>query len=209
MQSPFKEKFQEIETQFFNVRSDLQGLPLENIVEEQKRNVLPFSVCALNLSGELNIGTMIRTAVIFGAEKFYIFGRRKFDRRSLVGSNNYIEIEAVDGFKPNSMEIDPAKFINFMEYNKFEPYFVEQRDSYFTYEPEDVPIRKHHNKNLIVFGSENSGIPDEIFRYYEYNLIPHSIITIPQYGVMRSLNVGVACGIVLYNIARKLKHGTR
>lgn len=82
---------------FFNVRDDLQHLPNDEIIKIQKDNTLPYAVCTLSVDSDLNISNIIRTACIFGAEKAIVYGRRKIDRRALVGSQNYIDIERIDG----------------------------------------------------------------------------------------------------------------
>jgi tRNA G18 (ribose-2'-O)-methylase SpoU len=53
-------------------------------------------------------------------------------------------------------------------------------------------------KVCLVVGSESFGIPME-----EFKQLKAPIVTISQYGVMRSLNVSVATGIVLYEYARQ------
>jgi tRNA G18 (ribose-2'-O)-methylase SpoU len=76
----------------FNVRDEYKTNTYEQnvaiTVSEQRR----FSVGCINITGELNIGMMIRSACLLGAENFYIFGRKKFDKRSTVGAEKYINI---------------------------------------------------------------------------------------------------------------------
>jgi len=54
--------------------------------------------------------------------------------------------------------------------------------------------------DLLVFGSEGSGLPPEIL---ESNR--DKVLTIPQWGPVRSLNLATAVGIVLYEGYRQLK----
>lgn len=53
--------------------------------------------------------------------------------------------------------------------------------------------------DLLVFGCERTGLPPEIFQTY-----PGSILTIPQWGPVRSLNLATSVGIVLYEAYRQL-----
>ncbi len=50
---------------------------------------------------------------------------------------------------------------------------------------------KYGKKNLIIFGSEASGI------HVATRKLVDSVVRIPRYGSAESLNVGVACGIIL------------
>ena len=76
----------------FNVRDEFKDNTVAENVAICNRDRLKFSVGCINVTGDLNIGMMIRSACLFGAENFYIFGRNKFDKRSTVGAENYINI---------------------------------------------------------------------------------------------------------------------
>lgn len=54
--------------------------------------------------------------------------------------------------------------------------------------------------DILVFGSEGSGLPAEVL---EENA--DSVITIPQWGPVRSLNLATAVGIALYEGYRQIK----
>jgi len=49
-----------------------------------------------------------------------------------------------------------------------------------------------------VLGQEQVGIPDELVALCD------DMIYIPQYGSVRSLNVGVASGIAMYDLCSKI-----
>jgi len=51
----------------------------------------------------------------------------------------------------------------------------------------------YQKEDILVFGSEGSGLPAQVF---EQN--PDSILTIPMWGPVRSLNLATSVGIVLY-----------
>jgi len=52
---------------------------------------------------------------------------------------------------------------------------------------------KYQKEDILVFGSEGSGLPTEIFEQHS-----ESILTIPMWGPVRSLNLATSVGIVLY-----------
>ena len=174
----------------FNVKEQYKSLPFDGIVEKQKEISLPFAVCCFNVLGCLNTGTIIRSAVLFGAKKVIIFGRRKFDRRSLVGSNNYIEIEYadidIDPSKP-IIDIDEKNFIDIMDKNGYYPVFAESPG---------VNVNKYDWTRTdgkipcIVMGNEGYGIDPKLLSLGD-------VVEIPMPGVLRSFNVGVAAGIIM------------
>lgn len=63
-----------------------------------------------------------------------------------------------------------------------------------------VPLGAHRFRrdDLIVFGSESQGLPPEVVACASV------AVTIPLFGVTRSLNLAVAFGIVLFEAARQL-----
>ncbi|MBI3541186.1 MAG: tRNA (cytidine(34)-2'-O)-methyltransferase [Deltaproteobacteria bacterium] len=54
--------------------------------------------------------------------------------------------------------------------------------------------------DILVFGSEGSGLPAEILQTNEKTLL-----TIPMWGPVRSLNLATAVGIVLYEAYRQIR----
>jgi tRNA (cytidine/uridine-2'-O-)-methyltransferase len=57
----------------------------------------------------------------------------------------------------------------------------------------------YRSGDVLVFGSEGSGLPSAVL---EAN--PDSVLTIPQWGPVRSLNLATAVGIVLYEAYRQI-----
>ncbi len=54
--------------------------------------------------------------------------------------------------------------------------------------------------DILVFGSEGSGLPSSIFEKY-----PDQILTIPMWGPVRSLNLATSVGVVLYDAYRQIR----
>jgi tRNA G18 (ribose-2'-O)-methylase SpoU len=167
---------------------------------------LPFSVGCINVSGELNIGMMIRSACLLGAENFYIFGRKKFDARSTVGAENYINIVQYSYDDP--MTADEHILAELRELNKTHSvilcehggYMLGGNDYKMAYEGRPSPV--------FIFGSESNGISklitDQVASdgYPEYEF---DRISIPQRGVLRSFNVSAAMAIVCWDYIREMK----
>lgn len=174
----------------FNVHTPLQNLPTERIQKISAATALPVSLMLYNLTGDINIGMSVRTAVILGCSDVFIVGKRRYDRRSEVGAKNYIHIHALPTIQPS-----------FFAENKLIPIFLEQGGipledfSFKPYLPNKIP---EGYKVVIVVGSEAYGLPLSLIRS-----LHAPILTISQYGVMRSLNVSIAASIVLYEFSKQ------
>jgi tRNA G18 (ribose-2'-O)-methylase SpoU len=148
-------------------------------------------VCGFNVAGSLNIGMMIRAACLMGAEKFIVFGRRAYDRRSCVGSQNYLDIERYDGYDSDG-NFSKERFDQIMETLNYFPVFVETggRDI-----REVNYVKDFTKKPCLIFGPEADGIPE--------NIIGNGYkVTVPQLGVLRSLNVASAASIAMWEFRK-------
>lgn len=183
-----------------NVQDSLKHLTTEEVKQIYVDNAFEDAVCILNLSGDINVGMALRTSSLFGVSKFYIIGRRKYDKRGNVGMDKYIEvvkITSTEGF--HNEEFDTEKLIEILSdlsriYNLI---FIEQGGSnvvnYFnTYDKKGKPC-------LFIAGNEGIGIPKEITSHFRES----AMVEIPQKGVGRSFNVACAISIVLYEFYRE------
>ena len=69
-----------------NVMDHFKDMPDEEIKEELQKTAHPFAVCMEQWQGDFNIGTLIRNANAFNAEKVFYIGRKRYDRRGTVGT---------------------------------------------------------------------------------------------------------------------------
>jgi tRNA G18 (ribose-2'-O)-methylase SpoU len=172
----------------FNVHDWLQGLTLDKIKDTQKKETLPYAVAALNVQGDLNLSNMIRSAVVFGAEKFYIIGKQRFDRRGCVGAQNYIEF----------VQLSEDTALEFLMEN-YMPALIEQGGS-------DLACANFYGwrkKPCLIFGSESRGLPETYLKTAAEKYLP--TYSIDQIGVIRSLNVGSAAAIAMWKVAMDLR----
>ena len=174
----------------YNVHTPLQSLSVEKVKQLSQKTALPLVLMMYNLNGDMNVGMSIRSAVIYGCSDVYIVGRRKYDRRPEVGAKNYITLHRIP-------EVTPLFFVE----NKLIPICVEQGGTPledFSFKPY-LPTKLVEGwKVCLVVGSESFGLPPLLMKE-----LKAPIVTISQYGVMRSLNVSVATGIVLYEFCRQ------
>lgn len=173
----------------FNVRQEFQSMDVDKIKKIQVNNSQDYAVAALNIDGNLNLGNLIRSAVIFGANKFYIFGNRKYDKRSTVGADNYIDIEYI----PYDMKDDPGeRVIEAIINDGYNPVVIEQGGAKL----DGTPFLRFIDKPCFILGSESHGVPQSISDQCRHKF------EIPQVGVMRSLNVSTAGGIIMFEYCR-------
>lgn len=179
----------------WNVHDHLQDKTLEELENIQKENTAPFAVCVLNLYGDLNVGIILRTACVFGAERAFIVGKKKYDKRSTVGAHKYLEIHKVGG-KRGRDHIDPMALRTAIEGCGYDPVFIEQGGT---------PLHHVHwgtlteRKPCLIFGNESNGIDPELIREED------RVISIPQFGVLRSLNVATAASIVIHDVTMSFR----
>lgn len=196
---------------------------IKEVKEDIKFNAnLKFNVMTLSVNSCLNIGNIIRTSNLTGVDKFFVFGKRKYDKKSSVRAYKYANIIRISedfplGIKEKNNEDLISKmtktkldapdyifntdiFVNVMkEYNMI-PIFVEQSNksiklSNVNWNQVNEQI-KHGNSFCFVFGNEHYGIPKNILKCVD--LFEESfILELEQTGYINSFNVSNTASIVL------------
>jgi tRNA G18 (ribose-2'-O)-methylase SpoU len=176
----------------------------QNTVEENRAltllDRLPFGVCILNVTGDLNVGTIIRSAHLTGVRKVATVGRMKHDARGQVGSEKYFDVERISGLNDDGLTVNPLVFWNWISDNEFFPVFVEQGGIMLN----ELDWCDEISNNIpyqpcLVFGNENRGIQDDIL-----NDSRGIVVSIPQRGAIRSFNVASAAAIVMYSLGQSI-----
>lgn len=192
----------------YNVRDIFKNNTVEQNVDICKADRLPFSVGVINVTGELNIGMSIRSACLLGAENFYIFGRKKFDARSTVGAENYINI--IQHTFDDPMNADQqilAELRNLAVTNRI--LLCEHGGRELGYDNEGFYV-SDTRPPLFMFGSESHGIPELISNqmvHSKYDMgwnYEFERVSIPQRGVLRSFNVSAAMAIVCWDCVKEV-----
>jgi tRNA G18 (ribose-2'-O)-methylase SpoU len=178
-----------------NVLDCYKDKTTEEIQEIYNQNSFPEQIGCLNLTSDQNIGLIVRTASLFCLSGVNIIGRRPYDRRPTVGMHKYIPIKtikATKGYANDEYDIEIIKE-HLLEMSKTHTIiFIEQGGTCLT------NVFKNINKPAyFVVGNEGFGIPNEIM---EFN--PCIKVSIPQFGVGRSHNVGIAASMVLWEYYR-------
>lgn len=190
----------------YNVHDKFKGMTIDELKAQSDSDRLPWHTLCLNVTGDLNVGTMVRTSHCLGASSVIIFGRQKIDNRSLVGAANYTKVERARAIN-DELELSPEIFLDLLTARNLTPVFVEcgginLPDVDWNLRLEEMSRRG--TQPCLVMGNEGNGIPTDIL--YLQNLFPNSFtVSIPQRGVIRSLNVAIAHGIIASDLCSRMK----
>jgi len=183
-------------SEMYNVRDEYKQNTYEQNVAITMSEQRMFSVGCINITGELNVGMMIRSACLFGAENFYIFGRKKFDKRSTVGAEKYINIVQYNFDDPIHAD---ESILNQLKLLNHDVILCETGGEVLG---KDTWNSRKFNPPILhplfLFGSESHGIPESIVKSFNRK------ISIPQRGVLRSFNVSAAMNIIVWDYIREM-----
>lgn len=177
-----------------NVLDAYQGLPMEKRLAIVGADKLAFSICLLNVTGDINISQTLRSASLLGAEKALVVGRRRFDGRGSVGVQHYLPIEKIEARVVGDEEaIDEEWVMQILAERQLFPVGIETGGRPLS---KDIwsEVLSGPGQPCLVFGNEGMGLPPGL-----RTRMP--LISIPQRGVMRSFNVSAAASIVMWHLA--------
>ena len=189
----------------FNVHDHLKGLSMEELRLVSDADRVPWHTLFLNVTGDLNVGTMIRTSHCLGASSVIIFGRQKIDNRSLVGAANYIKVERARAINEN-LELNPEIFMDLLMARNLTPIFVESNGlplPSINWNLRLGEMARRGTQPCLIMGNETGGIPRDMLDLDR--LFPNSFtVSIPQRGVIRSMNVAVAHAMVAASLCTSM-----
>ena len=166
-----------------NLVDEYKGLSNEEVFEalSKKRNTLEVAI--ENVEHDFNIGTVVRNANSFNVSKVHIIGKKKYNRRGAMCTDKYLEILHWDNLE-EFLKSQEGRELVAIENNT----------------PRALPLgdKKFTEKTTLIFGSENNGISAELLEK------AHDVRYIESFGSTRSVNVGVASGIAMYEWVRQL-----
>ncbi len=134
-----------------------------------------------NWQHDLNIGTIVRNANAFNVEAVHIIGKKHWNRRGAMVTDRYLNIyhhKTVEAFVECVQDRDIIAIDNLKG-------AVELHET------------KLPEKAVLVFGGEGPGLSREMIDASKM------MVKIEQFGSTRSVNVGVASGIVMYQWLRE------
>ena len=169
-----------------NLIDEYKGLGNEQIFDALSTKRTPLEVAIENVEHDFNIGSIIRTANSFNASKVHIIGRKKYNRRGAMCTDKYLEIihhPTLDAF----LQTQAGRELVAIENN--------------TPRAKELHLKKFTQATTLIFGSENSGISPELLEK------AHDVRFIESFGSTRSVNVGAAAAIAMYEYIRQIIFG--
>ena len=159
-----------------NVEDKYRYWTVEAIKADLDKTRIPLEIAIENWQHDMNIGTIVRNANAFNLAAVHIIGKKHWNKRGAMVTDRYMHVyyhATVEGF---------AKVI----------------EGKIVVAVDNQPGAKNLNdtklpKNaVLVFGGEGPGLSREMIKASD------TMIQIEQSGSTRSVNVGVASGIVIY-----------
>ena len=166
-----------------NLIDEYKGLTNEQVFSKLSKNRAPLEIAIENVEHDFNIGSIVRTANSFNVAKVHIIGKKKYNRRGAMCTDKYLEIvhhSTIDGF----LKTQEDRELVAIENN--------------TPRAKALHDKKFDKNTTLIFGSENNGISDELLE------ASTDVRFIESFGSTRSVNVGVAAGIAMYEYARQI-----
>jgi hypothetical protein len=190
-----------------NVREEFKDLSLMDCQTKCKEDRLPFDACFLNITSDLNVSASIRSLHLLGVEKVFVLGKKKLDRRALVGAEFYTDIEYMGGLNLDTLEIDNSVFLDMISRNEnYYPIFVEMGGESLNEINWKNLLSKEDGtlyRPLLIFGNEHRGIGNNILNIGK-TMKKSIIVSIPMKGVLRSLNVSASVAMVTWDMVNEL-----
>jgi tRNA G18 (ribose-2'-O)-methylase SpoU len=155
----------------------------EAIVADLDERRHDFHVAIENFQHDHNIGTVVRTANAFAARAVHIVGRRRWNRRGAMVTDRYQHVEH---------QPDIGSLAEFARTAGLAIVAVDNTPGSVRIEETSLP-----RQSLLLFGQEGPGLTDEARESATL------VVSIAQFGSTRSINAGVAAGIVMHAWVRQ------
>lgn len=167
-----------------NLQDEYKGMPNEAVFGALARKRTGLEVAIENVEHDFNAGTIVRSANNFNVQKVHIIGRKKYNRRGAMCTDKYLDIV----YWP-----DVESFYADQRARNREVVAIENHDV----RVKPLAVKKFVQETTLLFGSEGDGLTQEALERAD------DVREIESFGSTRSVNVGVAAGIAMYEWARQ------
>lgn len=167
-----------------NLIDEYKGMTNEQVFDELSKKRNNLEVAIENVSHDFNMGTIVRNANSFNVQKVHIIGKKKYNRRGAMCTDKYLEIchwQNLGDFLKDQR--DRSREIVAIENN--------------TERAKQLHEKEFKKDTTLVFGSESDGLTKEMLQAAD------DVRFIESFGSTRSVNVGVAAGIAMYEWTRQ------
>ncbi|MEE8457272.1 MAG: RNA methyltransferase [Acidimicrobiia bacterium] len=170
-----------------NVLDEYRYWTTEAIIADLDARRHSFHIAIENFRHDFNIGTIVRNANAFLAHTVHIVGKKRWNRRGAMVTDRYQHIEHHGSVN---------EFVDWATDAGIELVGIDITDDSCPIEKASIPDRC-----VLVFGQEGPGLSTEMVEQCT------QVLHITQHGSTRSINVGVASGIAMHEMLRRM--GTR
>lgn len=164
-----------------NVEDKYRYWTVEAIKADLDKTRVDLHIAIENWQHDMNIGTIVRNANAFNVSAVHIIGRRHWNRRGAMVTDRYMSVFHHPDVHSFLDAVGDRRIIAVDNLEGAQPL-------------SDVALPAHA---VLVFGGEGPGLSEEMRRASEL------MVEIEQFGSTRSVNVGVASGIVMYEWMRQ------
>jgi tRNA G18 (ribose-2'-O)-methylase SpoU len=166
-----------------NLVDRFKGKSVGVIQKQLSSEAFSFHVAIENLQHDFNIGSIVRSANAFNAAGVHIIGKRHWNKRGAMATEKYLQL------------YHHSTVVEFKEWCVLNGLSIIGVDNVKgSIELSSVELRVNC---VLVFGQEGPGLSAELLDACE------QIISIEQFGSTRSVNVGAAAAIVMYEWVRQ------
>lgn len=164
-----------------NVTDEFKGRDHAAIVAELDQRGVSLEIAIENTLRDFNMGTIVRSANAFGVRTVHVIGRRQWNKRGAMMTDKYLTVW----------------------YHASVEDFVQTTEGKVRVAVDNVPGAAalggltFADNTVLIFGQEGPGLSSELLA------IADQTVAIEQLGSTRSLNVGVAAGVVMYEWLRQ------
>ena len=170
----------------------MDELPRKSRTEFQQAAKLPVLLLLENIRSMHNVGSIFRTADAFLAKGIFLCGYTPRPPHRDIHKTALGATETVEW----NYSVSALQAVKDLKSSGYQIVGVEQVKG-------SIPLQKFKpsadEKLLLVFGNEVEGVSEDVLALCDY------CIEIPQYGMKHSLNVSVAAGMVLWEMARSFE----
>lgn len=170
-----------------NIRDCFKGKEHEDIVDKLATKRSSLIAVSINVAGDFNKSTMVRNASAFNIGEMWICGKKRWDRRGALGAHHYVQL------KYYSLD-DLSSLLNYKRQAGYRIVGLENNISRDVVSIYDYRWSEH---SVVILGEEGCGLSDKILDTCD------DIVEIPMAGAVRSINVGTASGIVMFEYERQ------
>ena len=158
---------------------------METIIADLDAHGSALEIAVDNVEHDFNMGTIIRSANAFGVRHVHIIGRKQWNKRGAMMTDKYLHVHYYQTIE---------EFLSIAVHKTL--IAVDNTKGAVPIEATALP-----NNSLLLFGAEGPGIRPELLQHAA------KTVEITQSGSTRSLNVGVAAGIAMYEWGRQRRNG--